>query len=405
MAFEHYVQSGAKQLRCGYTTGTCAALAARGAATLLLTGKAPESVSVLTPKGWTVEVVPEFCRKEEHHLCSCGIRKDAGDDPDITDGMLVVATVRRLPAPEDPAAAEAVTIDGGDGVGRVTRPGLDQPVGEAAINRVPRDMIRTAVTGLCEGLEYDPLTEGPLEVVISLPEGAEKAQRTFNPKLGVEGGLSILGTSGIVEPMSEQALKDTIFVELRQACELQADADIERPAVILTPGNYGTDYMQEKKLDTLGVPIVKISNYVGDALDAAASLGFSEILLVGHIGKFVKLAGGIMNTHSSVADGRMALFTAHAAVCGADRELCEKLLGAATTDAAIDLLRAAKLDEPVLDSLTEAVQSHLEERVSRATKRPVTVGAVLFSNEFGTLAVTEPANELIRQWKEEYENG
>lgn len=399
MTFEHYVQSGTKQLRCGYTTGTCAALAALGAATLLLTGKAPESVSVLTPKGWTVEVVPEFCRKEEHHLCACGIRKDAGDDPDITDGMLVVASVRRLPAPEDPSSATAVTIDGGDGVGRVTKPGLDQPVGEAAINRVPREMIRTAVIGLCEGLEYDPLTEGPLEVVLSIPEGAEKAKKTFNPKLGVEGGLSILGTSGIVEPMSEQALKDTIAVELRQAYELQLEADIEQPAAILTPGNYGADYLQENQLDTLGVPVIKISNYVGDALDAAATIGFSELLLVGHIGKFVKLAGGIMNTHSSVADGRMALFTAHAAVCGADRSLCEKLLGAATTDAAIDLLRSADLDKPVLSSLAEAVQKHLEERIARATGRPVRVGAVLFSNEFGTLAVTGPAAELLEQWK------
>lgn len=402
MAFEHYIDNGGRQLRCGYTTGTCAALAARGAATLLLTGKAPESVSVLTPKGWTVEVVPEFCRKEEErHVCSCGIRKDAGDDPDITDGLLIVATVRKLPVPEDPAFAEAVRIDGGDGVGRVTKPGLDQPVGEAAINHVPRNMIRTAVMGVCEGLEYDPLTEGPLEVILSIPEGAEKAARTFNPKLGVEGGLSILGTSGVVEPMSEQAMRDTILLQLRQTYELKVGIDDEAPEVILTPGNYGMDYLHEQDLDTLGVPVVKISNYVGDALDAAVNCGFNEILLVGHIGKLVKVAGGIMNTHSSVADGRMELMAAHAAVCGVDRDTVREVMACTTTDAALACLKKAGLADETLLSLSLAVQNYLEERVSRAGGKSVTVGAVLFSDEYGTLMVTDTARSLVKKWRKE----
>ncbi|MDO5453297.1 MAG: cobalt-precorrin-5B (C(1))-methyltransferase CbiD, partial [Eubacteriales bacterium] len=232
MAFEHFVQSGTKQLRCGYTTGTCAALAAEGATQLLLTGTAPKTLSVRTPKGWTVEVVPEVCEKTEDGTARCAVRKDAGDDPDVTDGMPVVATVSiREPS------SEAVVIDGGDGVGRVTKPGLDQPVGNAAINRVPRQMIRDAVLDVCEELDYDPVTKGAVQVVISIPGGEERAKKTFNPKLGVEGGLSVLGTSGIVEPMSEQALKDTIAVELRQAFELQKQAGVPRPAVLLTPGN------------------------------------------------------------------------------------------------------------------------------------------------------------------------
>ncbi|MBQ1371234.1 MAG: cobalamin biosynthesis protein CbiD [Clostridia bacterium] len=395
MAFEHFVQSGTKQLRCGYTTGTCAALAAEGAAQLLLTGTAPKTLSVRTPKGWTVEVEPELCEwTDAGKSACCAVRKDAGDDPDVTDGMPVVATVS-LGEP----SSEAVVIDGGDGVGRVTKPGLDQPVGNAAINRVPRQMIRDAVLDVCEELDFDPAEEGVIQVIISIPGGEETAKKTFNPKLGIEGGLSVLGTSGIVEPMSEQALKDTIAVELRQAFALQEEAGVHRPAVLLTPGNYGKDFLDAKGWSDLGVPVVKISNYVGDALDAAVSIGFKDILLAGHIGKLVKVAGNIMNTHSSVADSRMELLAAHAAVCGAPAELTEQLLDAATTDAALDLLDAAGLKDAVLARVSDAVQKNLTARAGKP------VGAVLFSNVHGLLAVTETAEQLLKHWKEDKDYG
>ena len=395
MAFEHFVQSGTKQLRCGYTTGTCAALAAEGAAQLLLTGTAPKTLSVRTPKGWTVEVEPELCEwTDAGKSACCAVRKDAGDDPDVTDGMPVVATVS-LGEP----SSEAVVIDGGDGIGRVTKPGLDQPVGNAAINRVPRQMIRDAVLDVCEELDFDPAEEGVIQVIISIPGGEETAKKTFNPKLGIEGGLSVLGTSGIVEPMSEQALKDTIAVELRQAFALQEEAGVHRPAVLLTPGNYGKDFLDAKGWSDLGVPVVKISNYVGDALDAAVSIGFKDILLAGHIGKLVKVAGNIMNTHSSVADSRMELLAAHAAVCGASSDLTEKILDAATTDAALDLLEAAGLKDAVLARVSDAVQKNLTARAGKP------VGAVLFSNVQGLLAVTETAEQLLKHWKEDKDYG
>ncbi|MBQ3996099.1 MAG: cobalamin biosynthesis protein CbiD [Clostridia bacterium] len=395
MAFEHFVQSGTKQLRCGYTTGTCAALAAEGAAQLLLTGTAPKTLSVRTPKGWTVEVEPELCEwTDAGKSACCAVRKDAGDDPDVTDGMPVVATVS-LGEP----SSEAVVIDGGDGIGRVTKPGLDQPVGNAAINRVPRQMIRDAVLDVCEELDFDPAEEGVIQVIISIPGGEETAKKTFNPKLGIEGGLSVLGTSGIVEPMSEQALKDTIAVELRQAFALQEEAGVHRPAVLLTPGNYGKDFLDAKGWSDLGVPVVKISNYVGDALDAAVSIGFKDILLAGHIGKLVKVAGNIMNTHSSVADSRMELLAAHAAVCGASSDLTEKILDAATTDAALDLLEAAGLKDAVLARVSDAVQKNLTARAGKP------VGAVLFSNVHGLLAVTETAEQLLKHWKEDKDYG
>nr|WP_317400260.1 cobalt-precorrin-5B (C(1))-methyltransferase CbiD [uncultured Gemmiger sp.] len=376
MSFEHYIRSGQRLLRCGYTTGTCAALAARGAAELLLSGTAPRTVCLTTPKGWPVQVLPQFCRMEVDGAL-CGIQKDAGDDCDITDGMTIVAAVSRTDIP-------GVLIDGGEGVGRVTRPGLDQPVGAAAINTVPRRMIAQAVQEVCRRLGY---TNG-LKVEIRIPGGAEAARKTFNPKLGVEGGLSVLGTSGVVEPMSEQALVDTLALEIRQAAA-------QSRRLILTPGNYGTDFLHAQGLDKLGVPVVKCSNFIGDALDMAVAEGFEQLLLVGHIGKLVKLAGGVMNTHSRYADCRTELICAHAAVCGAGQALCAALLAAPTTDACLELLDEAGLRQAVLERLLTAIAGHLQRRAGDACQ----VGALLFSNQYGPLGLTDTAKEILAQWK------
>ena len=377
MAFEHYIRSGQKMLRCGYTTGTCAALAAAGAARLLLTGQAPSRLSLRTPKGWVVEVAPVFCRLLEEGGALCAVRKDGGDDADVTHGMLVQAAVVLTPGP-------GVSIQGGEGVGRVTRPGLDQPVGAAAINRVPRQMIARAVAQELETAAWP----GGAGVTISIPGGAETARRTFNPLLGVEGGLSVLGTSGIVEPMSQQAIVDTIEVEARQARQSGA-------RLILIPGNYGADFLAAQGLDGLGVPVVRCSNFIGDALDIAAAQRFEQVLLAGHIGKLVKVAAGIMNTHSRQADCRTELFCAHAAAAGASTALCRRLLDAATTDACIPLLDAEGLRDPVLSSLTAAVQTHLERRAAGA----FAVGALLFSNKYGLLGLSPQARTLIDQWR------
>jgi len=375
MAFERYLRSGQKLLRCGYTTGTCAALAAAGAARLLLTGQTPAQARLMTPKGWEVDVPLEQPSLRDGTAC-CAVRKDAGDDADATDGLLIWAAVRRSDEP-------GVTVDGGEGVGRVTRPGLDQPVGAAAINHVPRQMIASAVRAECESAGYD----GGLEVVISVPGGEAVARKTFNPMLGVTGGLSILGTSGIVEPMSERALIDTLEVEMRQAAAASRD-------VLLTPGNYGEDFLKTQGWDRWGVPVVKCSNFLGDALDMAAAGKFQRVLLVGHAGKLVKVAGGIMNTHSRWADCRTELFCAHAAVCGADTELCRSLMDAATSDACIALLDGAGLRGPVLARLLDEIDRHLTRRAAGAYR----IGAVMFSNEYGLLGQTETAEEIMREW-------
>ena len=375
--FEHYVRSGQKLLRCGYTTGTCAALGAAGAARFLLTGHAPESVALRTPKGIVVEVAPLYCRPAGAGA-ECAIEKDGGDDVDVTTGLPVIAAVELLPNTTE------IRISGGKGVGRVTKAGLDQPVGEAAINHVPRQMIAEALQREAESACYT----GGFAVTISIEGGEEVAKRTFNPHIGVEGGLSVLGTSGIVEPMSQQAILDTLQLEIHQAA-------LRSRRLILAPGNYGLDYLAQNMPELADISIVKISNFIGDALDMAAAEHFEEVLLVGHVGKLVKLAGGIMNTHSRQADCRTELFCTHAALCGAPQSVCRALMDAATTDACLAVLDEAGLRAAVLESLLEAVQLHLDRRAAGA----FAVGAVLFSNQSGPLGQTKTADALLKKWK------
>ena len=269
--------------------------AAKAAAVMLLTGRRLETVALLTPKGIRLTLPVEEIRAEADRV-SCAVRKDGGDDPDVTTGSLIFAEVSRRDGTD-------IVIDGGKGVGRVTKPGLDQPVGAAAINSVPRQMIRACVE------EVQALADhrGGLRVVISAPEGEALAKRTFNPRLGIQGGISILGTTGIVEPMSEKALVDTIAVELRQRREQGA------AYALLTPGNYGADFIREG----LGLDpdrAVQVSNFIGDGVDLCRQLGFRGALLVAHVGKLVKLAGGMLNTHSRYGDCRLELLAAHAAL-------------------------------------------------------------------------------------------
>ena len=362
-------------LRCGYTTGTCAALASSAAVRYALTGMVPDTVSVITGKGILVETGIEESGCEGSNFW-CAVKKDAGDDIDATNGILIFSAVTL-------SDEQGVRIDGGEGVGRVTKPGLDQPVGNAAINSVPRRMIKDAVQLVLDEEKY----EGGADVVISIPQGKEIAGKTFNPVLGVEGGISVIGTNGIVEPMSEQALIDTIEVEMRQKAEFTKE-------LIITPGNYGETYLKGSDLSGIDIPVVKFSNFLGDTLDMAANLGYEKILLVAHIGKMVKVAGAVMNTHSRWADGRAEIFTAHAAICGADTETCRKIMNAATTDASIEILDEAGLREPVITSILNKVQEKLEHRVGGAYE----IGAVTFSNVYGYLGETDKAQEIIASW-------
>ena len=372
---EFIIRDG-KKLRLGYTTGSCAAAAAKAAAWMLLSGSKKESIRLLTPKGMELTLaVEDICLSPD--CVRCAIRKDSGDDPDITRDTLIYAEVRKT-------EAVGIVIDGGQGVGRVTKPGLDQPVGAAAINSVPRRMIRENVEEVCGLLGYT----GGLRVVISVPEGEALAKKTFNPRLGIKGGISILGTTGIVEPMSEQALVDTIHVELRQRRESGADY------VLLAPGNYGVDYIK----GAMGIDpatAVMTSNFIGDALEMCRELGFRGALLIGHIGKLVKLAGGMWNTHSRYGDCRMDILTACAAAEGLGAAVAEELLRCATCDDALRILQEQGLYETVLHRLAGRIDAMLPYKCG-----DMEAGAILFSKEYGYLCETKDAAALLCRIKE-----
>ena len=370
-----YVMKNNKKLHCGYTTGSCAAAAAKAAVRMLLLQKKISEVELMTPKGILLHLLTEDVHLEKKSA-SCAIRKDGGDDPDATHGLLIYAHVTRSSQP-------GVQIDGGKGVGRVTKKGLWQPVGEAAINRVPREMIREAVQSVCEDLDY----AGGISVVISVPGGEEVAKKTFNPRLGIEGGISILGTSGIVVPMSEAALIASIRLEMEMR---HANGN---EYLIITPGNYGEDFLREHvEIDLKNS--MKCSNYVGETLDMAAEMGVKGILFIAHIGKFIKVSGGIMNTHSRHADSRAELMAAQAIRAGADLETAKRILDTITTEEAIDILKEKNLTEPVMKLVTERIHYYLQHRCGGALQTE----AIIFSNAHGFLGETDGAEEMLKRF-------
>lgn len=375
---EEYIVKDGKKLRLGYTTGSCAAAASKAAAWMLLTGRRKENIQINTPKGITLNLNVLQIRMEDDAV-SCAIEKDSGDDPDVTKGSLVFARVTRTERPE-------ITIDGGQGVGRVTKRGLDQPVGSAAINSVPRQMILENLEEVCRLTDY----HGGLSVVISVPDGEELAKKTFNPRLGIIGGISILGTTGIVEPMSEQALVDTIRVELQQRKANGAEY------VLLTPGNYGSDYIQRE----IGIDpktAVLTSNFIGDALDICKELGFRGALLIGHIGKLVKIAGGMLNTHSKYGDCRMDIMAAHAGAAGLSAPQIAEMLDCATCDDAIRILKECDLCTRTLERISNRISFIMDHRVAGE----MNTGAILFSKEYGFLTETKNARSLLKLITEE----
>ena len=375
MQRERFSRSGENRLRCGITTGSCAAAAAKAAAVGLLTGSIPTQISIETPTGITLTLQTADA-VITGQTATCAVRKDAGDDPDVTHGVLVYAAVSRT-------NGQTIEIDGGEGIGRVTRPGLDQPVGAAAINRVPRAMIEAAVSGVLQS---------GARVIISIPAGVSLAEKTYNPRLGIVGGVSVLGTSGIVEPMSEAALVETIGTELRM---LRAESDAP---ILMTPGGYGETFSR-KSLGLQTRRAVLCSNFLGDALTMAQSMGFRGVLLVSHAGKLVKVAGGIFQTHSMVADARMEILTAHAALAGAEQKTAAALLECATVDAAFDLLEQAGILPAVCQTLIEKIGQQLRMKIPT-----LPVEAVLFTNSRGVLGQTEGAAQLMTQIERTEEN-
>jgi len=369
-----------KELRKGFTTGSCGAAAAKAALYMLLTGSVKDEIEIITPGGavFRTEVKDIF---REGNRVRCAVVKDGGDDPDVTTGLHVTAEVC---AEERGDGALEIQIEGGQGVGRVTLPGLDQPVGNAAINRVPRQMIEKELSEVAELLDF----RGRIRVILSVPGGEAAAERTFNPRLGIEGGISILGTTGIVEPMSTRAILDTIRVELNQRKALG-----DRIAAV-SPGNYGLNFMQE----TYGYDLnrsVKCSNYVGDTVDMVREMDFRGMLLTGHIGKLIKVSGGIMNTHSKEGDARMELLAAGVIRAGGSMDTLRGILNCRVTEEALGIIQAElpALLRKSMESVMDRILYYLRKRAGEG----LPVECILYSNEFGLLAASPGAMDMLEE--------
>lgn len=363
------------ELRTGYTTGTCAAGAAKAAAMTALGNAPPLQIIVTLPSGAAATLPLVRCERTDTGAVAA-IRKDGGDDPDITTGLLIHAQVTLN-------ESGCVTVGGGEGVGRVTLKGLKVPVGEAAINPVPRQMIEASVRSvLPDGCGAD--------VVIFVPGGDITAKRTFNPKLGVVGGISILGSTGIVNPMSEAALKESLRLELNVRTAAGRDT------VVFAFGNYGLHFLQ--KHDVPMRAVIKISNYIGFMLDCAVEQKVSQILLIGHIGKLVKVSGGIFQTHSRMADCRLELLCAYAALEGAAQETVQRIYESKTTIAAVEILEQKKLQgvyRRIVDSTVRRCRAYTYDQVA--------FGCILFGEEDRMLYLDEGARQLLQTLQAEKE--
>lgn len=410
-------------LKSGFTTGSCAAATVTASVKSLLVGEEVERIKLLTPKGIELNLEVEEVERGEN-TATYAIRKYSGDDPDVTNGTLILGRVdlldgisfeREKNTPPTVMLTDDIILTAGEGVGVVTRKGLACDVGEPAINPTPRNMIRQAVENCLKAHGVKP----KVKVTVSIPEGRELALKTFNPKLGIVGGISVLGTSGIVEPMSEQALIDTICVELRVCRESGSDM------VVITPGNYGRDYLR-REINIEEDIVVKVSNFLGEAIGFAGCEGFKKIALIGHLGKFIKLAGGVLNTHSKYGDERMNIMSDLFKKCGGSSEIAEEILNCVMVDDAMRIIDENGLKEEfmklVISSIEKNVLKTIElagmgadtngiknifelserarekcgnKKVEAIKQGDVQVGIVVFSNKYGLLGESEHMSEMF----------
>lgn len=394
-----------KKLRRGYTTGSCAAAASAAAVRELCYGIRSKKIEVQLPidKKITIQVFREDHTQKsdvnagivqnETDCATYSVIKDAGDDPDVTNHIRIDACAswcRRQDIPKyafcDPEN-DRIFLDGGEGVGRVTEPGLEQSIGQAAINKVPRRMIFDAIEKNAD-LENESIDQ-VLLVVISAENGEKIAKKTFNEQIGIVGGISILGTTGIVEPMSTKALIATIELETKQQIE-QGYRHL-----LYVPGNYGERYVKNQLSFPQARPI-ECSNYIGEAIDLAAGYGAKSFLLVGNFGKLVKLAAGIMNTHSRVADGRWEILAAHAALAGATKKTVDAIRKSVTTDQMLTALKEADVYEQAIHSTISEIDRHVRRRADK-----MAAGIIIFSEKYGYLGATPEAEKILALTRQE----
>ena len=328
----------------GVTTGTIATACSLAALDILLDSEDIACVNVETPKK-TLDIIIDECKKLSSFKAYAVAHKNPYNDPDVTVDLAIVATVELLDKSDE---SSNVIITGGEGVGKITKPGLQIPVGDYAINPVPRKMILKNLS--------DRIPEGKVaKVTISIPEGEKIAKKTMNPKLGIVGGISILGTTGIARSMSSEAYKNSIVTQIDVA--IASDID----DLVFVPGNIG-EKLALKKLDITKEQIVQTGNFVGFMFEEAEKRGITKFTYFGHMGKLIKVAGGIFDTKHAVADGRREIMVAHAALCGADKESLQRLYGSKTTDDMMDILEEINLSSDVSDSIASAIHERCMQR-------------------------------------------
>ncbi len=365
-----YVVVNGRRFRKGYTTGACAAGAAKASVLMLVLQRLEESVEVDTPAGIRLvlpvtdaSILPEGAR--------CSVVKDGGDDPDMTTGLRVFAEA----AWKD---STGIDIQAGEGIGVVTLPGLKVEQGKPAINPVPMQMI------LKEVQEVLPQNKG-VSIKLSVPGGAEAALKTYNPRLGIMGGISIIGTTGIVTPMSEEAWKEALALELK----VMAAKGVKLAVFVF--GNYGESFAVER-LGLDASRIITISNFIGYMLDRVMELGIEKLLIIGHMGKLVKVSGGIFHTHSRVADARMEILAAYAALEGASKEMLLSLYGCKTTEGAIGIIK-----KNGLTGVFTRVVENTSKRCMEYCYGKINVGSILFHGDDALLALDKNAIELMKE--------
>lgn len=370
-----------EELKCGYTTGSCAAAGIKVGLEALLNNNYLDEVNFTTLNNQNI-IIPVYRLRVRKNFVSVAITKYAGDDPDVTNGIQIctkIQLVDKLPNIDRGLYFENFVLLGGRGVGKVTKLGLQAKIGKSAINPGPQKMIKEIADNFLKEKGKKAI------ITIYVPEGREKAKKTFNPKLGIVGGISILGSTGIVKPMSEEALKDSMFVELK-VLRMARDRDW----CIFTFGNYSKNYCEKLGLD-LEQTIV-ISNYAGFMIDSAVKLGFKKILFLGHIGKAIKIAGGIFNTHSRVADARVEIMGANAFLCGEKSENIHKILESNTVEEACDYIEKKEF----FPFIAEKVKKRVEEY----SRGELECEVLLFSFKGETLGYTKRFYEMAGELAE-----
>ena len=359
----------AKILRSGYTTGACAAAGVKAALILMTSRQIVKSVDIAALDGTILTIPIKSIDDTDTDSIRVEVVKDSGDDPDITNGTSIFTTIKLIEGDE-------IIFKAGEGVGTVTKSGLSVPIGEPAINPKPRELIGNVIKEFFS----EPIG---IEITISIPAGVELAKKTLNPVLGVEGGLSVIGTTGVLRPMSEEAFKKSLVPQIDVALATGFDS------LIFVPGKIG-----EVAALKLGLPkeiIVETSNFIGYMLEAAAEREVRNILLLGHIGKLAKVAAGVFYTHNRIADGRMETIAAYAAAEGLGYKAVKQILNSNTTEEAVRII-----NENGFERVYNKIAKRASTRAYRYIFGKVYIGTILIDRENDILGMDKFAEEILK---------